>query len=104
MLILNFFQGTNKVIAIVLDRKENISEYPLLRVEGLSVMRELKILILHHNKFSGSLNFLSNSLQYLLWYGYPFDSLPLNFEPFRLVELNMPCSLIQQLWGGQKVL
>ncbi|CAI8604031.1 unnamed protein product [Vicia faba] len=94
--------GTNNVKAIILDQKGHNSEYPLLRAEGLSIMRGLKILILHHKKFSGSLDFLSNSLQYLLWYGYPFASLPLNFEPFRLVELNMPCSLIQRLWDGHK--
>ncbi|KAI5399596.1 hypothetical protein KIW84_064795 [Lathyrus oleraceus] len=96
--------GTNKVKAIILDPKGHSSEYPLLRAEGLSIMRGLKILILHlhHKIFSGSLDFVSNSLQYLLWYGYPFASLPLNFEPFRLVELNMPCSLIQRLWDGHK--
>ncbi|KEH38848.1 putative TIR domain, winged helix-turn-helix DNA-binding domain-containing protein [Medicago truncatula] len=94
--------GTDKVKAIILDKKEDISEYPLLKAEGLSIMRGLKILILYHTNFSGSLNFLSNSLQYLLWYGYPFASLPLNFEPLRLVELNMPCSLIKRLWDGHK--
>ncbi|XP_058770105.1 disease resistance protein RPV1-like [Vicia villosa] len=94
--------GTNKVKAIILDQKGQSSEYPLLRAEGLSIMRGLKILILHQKKFSGNLDFLSNSLQYLLWYGYPFASLPLNFEPFRLVELNMPCSFIQRLWDGHK--
>ncbi|PNY10412.1 disease resistance protein (TIR-NBS-LRR class), partial [Trifolium pratense] len=96
--------GTNKVKAIILDQKEHISEYPLLRAEGLSIMRGLKILILYNEKFSGSLSFLSNRLQYLMWYGYPFASLPLNFEPFCLVELNMPCSSIQRLWDGQKYL
>ncbi|PNY02794.1 TIR-NBS-LRR resistance protein, partial [Trifolium pratense] len=33
---------------------------------------------------------------------YPFASLPLNFEPYCLVELNMPCSSIQRLWDGHK--
>lgn len=106
MFILNYFLGTNKVKAMILDQNEDISEYPQLRAEGLSIMRGLIILILYHkNKnLSGSLNFLSNSLQYLVWYGYPFASLPLNFEPFRLVELNMPHSSIQLLWDGRKVL
>ncbi|XP_024632902.1 disease resistance protein RPV1 [Medicago truncatula] len=96
--------GTNNINAIILDQKEHISEYPQLRAEALSIMRGLKILILlFHKNFSGSLTFLSNSLQYLLWYGYPFASLPLNFEPFCLVELNMPYSSIQRLWDGHKV-
>ncbi|KAK2369851.1 disease resistance protein RPV1 [Trifolium repens] len=94
--------GTNNVSAIVLDQNVHISEHPRLRAEVLSIMRGLKILILYHTNFSGSLNFLSNSLQYLLWYGYPFASLPLNFEPYCLVELNMPCSSIQRLWDGHK--
>ncbi|XP_045804596.1 TMV resistance protein N-like isoform X1 [Trifolium pratense] len=94
--------GTNNVNAIILDQKVHISEHPRLMAEGLSIMRGLKILIMYHTNFSGSLNFLSNSLQYLLWYGYPFASLPLNFEPYYLVELNMPRSSIQRLWDGHK--
>ncbi|KAK2424031.1 disease resistance protein RUN1 [Trifolium repens] len=94
--------GTNNVSAIVLDQNVHISEHPRLRAEVLSIMRGLKILILYHTNFSGSLTFLSNSLQYLLWYGYPFASLPLNFEPYCLVELNMPCSSIHRLWDGHK--
>ncbi|CAJ2660038.1 unnamed protein product [Trifolium pratense] len=94
--------GTNNVNAIILDQKVHISEHRRLRAEGLSIMRGLKILILYHTNFSGSLNFLSNSLQYLLWFSYPFASLPLNFEPYCLVELNMPCSSIQRLWDGHK--
>jgi len=93
------------VKAIIPDQKEDISEYPQLSAEGLSAMTGLTILILHHRNFSGTLNFLSNSLRYLMWYGYPFATLPLNFEPYcRLVELNMPCSNIQRLWDGHKVL
>ncbi|XP_027343307.1 TMV resistance protein N-like [Abrus precatorius] len=96
--------GTNKVKAIVVDKKKDIPEYYQLRAEGLSIMRGLIILILYDKNFSGSLNFLSNSLKYLLWHGYPFTSLPLNFEPYHLVELNLPNSNIRQLWQGFKYL
>ncbi|XP_058725555.1 probable disease resistance protein RPP1 [Vicia villosa] len=51
-----------------------------------------------------NLDFLSNNLQYLLWQGYPFTSLPSNFEPYYLVELNMPDSSLQRLWEGCKEL
>ncbi|KAK7324667.1 hypothetical protein VNO77_28409 [Canavalia gladiata] len=95
-------KGTNKVKAIVLDQKKDTSGRTQLRAEGLSTMRSLVILILYHKNFSGCLNFLSNSLQYLLWQSYPFASLPLDFEPYRLVELNLPNSNIQQLWEGHK--
>ncbi|KAI5412233.1 hypothetical protein KIW84_057049 [Lathyrus oleraceus] len=94
--------GTNKVKAIILNKKGHNSEYRRLRADGLSIMQGLQILILYHNDFSGSLKFLSNSLQYLEWHGYPFASLPLNFEPYGLVELNMPCSSIQRLWNDHK--
>jgi len=101
MLILFLLQGTNNVKAIVLDQKENFSKF---RTEGFSNMRNLGLLILYHNNFSGNLNVLSNNLRYLLWHGYPFTSVLSNFEPYHLVELNMPHSNIQRLWEGRKVL
>ncbi|XP_058779830.1 disease resistance protein LAZ5-like [Vicia villosa] len=94
--------GTNNnVKAIVLDQKENFSK---CRAEGFSNMSNLVLLMLYHNNFSGNLDFLSNNLRYLLWHGYPFTSLPPNFEPDYLVELNMPDSSIQRLWEGRKEL
>ncbi|CAI8592988.1 unnamed protein product [Vicia faba] len=93
--------GTNSVKAIVLDQKESFSN---CRAEGFSYMRNLALLILYHNNFSGNLDFLSNNLRYLLWHGCPFTSLPSNFEPYYLVELNMPDSSIQRLWEGRKEL
>ncbi|MED6152171.1 hypothetical protein PIB30_089324 [Stylosanthes scabra] len=73
-----------------------------LRIEGLSKLRDLKLLILYHKNFLGSLDFLSPNLQYLAWHGYPFPSLP-SFEPYsRLVELNLPYSNVKRLWEGNK--
>ncbi|KAK2369843.1 disease resistance protein RUN1 [Trifolium repens] len=91
--------GANNVKAIVLDQKENFSK---CMAEGFSNMRNLVLLILYHNNFSGNINFLSDNLRYLLWHGYPFTSLPSNFEPYYLVELNMPNCSIQRLWEGRK--
>ncbi|CAI8592990.1 unnamed protein product [Vicia faba] len=79
----------NNVKAVVLDQKENFSK---CRAEGFSNMSNLVLLMLYHNNFSGNLDFLSNNLCYLLWHGYPFISLPSNFEPVCLVELNRPDS------------
>ncbi|XP_058779823.1 disease resistance protein RPV1-like [Vicia villosa] len=93
--------GTNNVKAIVLDQKESFSK---CRAEGFSNMSNLALLILYHNNFSGNLDFLSNNLRYLLWNGCPFTSLPSNFEPHYLVELNIPDSSIQRLWEGRKEL
>ncbi|BAT92393.1 hypothetical protein VIGAN_07109900 [Vigna angularis var. angularis] len=91
--------GTNRVKAIVLNEKEAISE---CSVDGLSKMKNLRLLILYHKSFSGSLNFLSQKLQYLLWHDYPFSSLPSSFAAYDLVELNMPNSSINCLWEGRK--
>ncbi|MED6170774.1 hypothetical protein PIB30_034351 [Stylosanthes scabra] len=94
--------GTNNVKAIVLDQKKEMSECRQLRIGGLSKLRDLKLLILYHKNFSGSLDFLSPNLQYLAWHGYPFTSLP-SFQPYsRLVELNLPYSNVKRLWEGNK--
>ncbi|TKY48957.1 Disease resistance protein LAZ5 [Spatholobus suberectus] len=91
--------GTENVKAIVLDEKEDISE---CSVDGLSKMKNLTLLILYHKNFSGSLNFLSSKLRYLLWHDYPFASLPLYFTASDLVELNMPNSSMERVWEGRK--
>nr|KYP45065.1 TMV resistance protein N [Cajanus cajan] len=90
---------TNNVKAIVLNQKEDIFK---CSVDGLSKMKNLTLLILNHTNFSGSLDFLSNKLRYLLWHGYPFASLPSFFTGFGLVELNIPNSSIKYVWEDFK--
>ncbi|KAL2331600.1 hypothetical protein Fmac_019181 [Flemingia macrophylla] len=92
-------QGTENVKAIVLNKREDIIE---CSVDGLSRMKNLRLLILYHKAFSGSLNFLSHKLRYLLWHDYPFDSLPSNFIAIDMVELNMPNSNLKHLWEDCK--
>ncbi|KAL2328073.1 hypothetical protein Fmac_021500 [Flemingia macrophylla] len=92
-------EGTKNIKAIVLDPKEKISK---CRNDGLSDMIDLRLLILYHHDFSGRFIFLSHQLRYLLWNGYPFVSLPSNFEAVNIVELNMPNSSINHTWKGCK--
>lgn len=92
-----------KAKAIILNQKKDVCDFNPLRDEDLSKMKNLKVLILYHSNFPGSLKFLSDSLCYLLWNGYPFTSLPSNFQPYNLVEFNMPGSNIEQLWIGIQV-
>jgi hypothetical protein len=66
-------------------------------------MVHLKLLILNQKNFSGKPIFFSNFLYYFSWNGYPFTALPSNFQPYDLVELNMPDSNIEQLWEGIQV-
>ncbi|XP_014522068.1 TMV resistance protein N isoform X2 [Vigna radiata var. radiata] len=91
--------GTEKVKAIVLNKKEEMSE---CIVDGLSRMKGLTLLILYHTRVSGRLEFLSDRLQYLLWHDYPFASLPPYFTASDIVELNMPNSHITHFWEGRK--
>ncbi|XP_034681482.1 disease resistance protein RUN1-like isoform X2 [Vitis riparia] len=50
----------------------------------------------------GDFKFLSSNLRSLYWDGYPLKSLPSNFHPENLVELNMCFSQLKQLWEGKK--
>nr|KYP45064.1 TMV resistance protein N [Cajanus cajan] len=91
--------GADNVQAIVLNKREDITE---CNIEGMSRMKNLRLLILYHSTFSGSLDYLSSKLRYFSWNNYPFDSLPSNFVAIDLVELNMPNSKIKRVWEGCK--
>jgi hypothetical protein len=82
---------------------EEIEAMTTLRADALAQMGSLKLLILRSLNFSGSLNFLSSELGYLLWDKYPFTCLPSRFEPDKLVELILRDSNISKLWEGPKV-
>jgi len=97
------FQKAIEAKAIILNQKEDDIKFNELRAEDLSKMEHLKLLILNHKNFSGKPSCLSNSLRYLLWNGYPFISLPSNFQPYHLVELHLPDSSIEQLWTDIQV-
>ncbi|XLR13536.1 hypothetical protein S83_041474 [Arachis hypogaea] len=92
--------------AIVLPRfhqnREETSERTTLRVEALSEMKLLKLLILRGVNFLGCPNFLSNELGYLDWKDYPFTCLPSSFQPNKLVTLILHYSNIKELWEGIK--
>ena len=102
------FQATENLEAIVFlkfpEKSKELLERTTLRVEGLSQMSRLKLLVLWHVNFSGSLDFFSNELGYLSWEKYPFTCLPSSFQPNKLAELILPHSNIKQLWEGTKVL
>ncbi|KAK2414713.1 disease resistance protein RPV1 [Trifolium repens] len=89
-----------KAKAIILNQKEDVSNFHQPRDENLLKLENLKLLILDHSNFLGSPKFLSDSLCYLMWKGYPFTAFPSKFQPYNLVELNMPNSNIEQLWIG----
>ncbi|KAK4259804.1 hypothetical protein QN277_006098 [Acacia crassicarpa] len=98
----NGSRAMERVEAISLELED--SKRVTLRIEGLSRMNNLRLLIFHNVNFSGTLNSLSNELRYVSWHQYPFTSLPLIFEPQALVELILLDSNIKELWEGKKVL
>ncbi|XP_013612255.1 PREDICTED: disease resistance protein RPS4 [Brassica oleracea var. oleracea] len=48
------------------------------------------------------LDFLSDELTYLHWYGCPLQSLLLNFDPKNLVDLKLPYSELEDIWDQDK--
>ncbi|XP_031263654.1 TMV resistance protein N-like [Pistacia vera] len=49
------------------------------------------------------LKYLPNELRYLYWHGYPLKTLPSNFSPINLIELQLPYSNVDvQLWVDNK--
>ncbi|KAG5033002.1 hypothetical protein JHK85_016984 [Glycine max] len=109
------FMSSNKeaknLEAIVVEDEPGMFSETTMRFDALSKMKNLKLLILpryyekglstiEEEKFSGSLNYLSNELGYLIWHFYPFNFLPKCFQPHNLVELNLSGSNIQHLWDS----
>jgi hypothetical protein len=93
-----------------------------LNVEALSKMKKLKILKIRTDDCGVlGLSIARDNTRTLEWHGdpsnfmisnelcvmemwrYPFESLPINFQPNNLVELIMPHNYIKQLWDGKKV-
>lgn len=58
----------------------------------LKKMTNLKILTIENAHFSLGPEHLPNSLRVLKWWGYPSQSLPLEFDPRRLVMLDLSMS------------
>ncbi|KAG7548832.1 Toll/interleukin-1 receptor homology (TIR) domain [Arabidopsis suecica] len=101
--------GTGSVIGMSLDTS-NIGEVSVGKgaFEG---MRNLRFLRIFRRWFSGEgtlqipedMEYLPR-LRLLDWYNYSRKSLPLRFQPTRLVELRMPFSNLEKLWGGTQSL
>ncbi|XP_024043074.1 disease resistance-like protein DSC1 [Citrus clementina] len=53
-------------------------------------------------QFPDGLDYLPEKLKYLHLHKYPLRTLPENFKPKNLIELNLPFSKIVQIWEGKK--
>lgn len=97
------FQGTEDIEAISLDAS-NLN--PDVKLSSLAYMYNLRFLKIYYSDPGNNrktLESLPYGLRLLHWEYYPLQSLPQDFNTSNLVELNMPYSQLQRLWGGTKV-
>ncbi|XP_031255659.1 disease resistance-like protein DSC1 [Pistacia vera] len=94
--------GTRAIRSMRLDVSKAKDIY--LKPKAFKKMQNLKFLEVygseHGQKVHGfeDLNFDFSELRYLCWHGYSAKSLPPNFNPRRLVAVEMRYSKVEQLW------
>lgn len=106
--LLLFCQGTEALEGIFMDMSNLTCELSPTIFERTYRLRLLKLYCSlsgnHCNLFlPRGLDSLPDELRLLHWERYPLRSLPRNFNPKKLVELNMPYSKMEKLWKGTKV-
>ncbi|KAJ4913869.1 Disease resistance protein (TIR-NBS-LRR class) [Raphanus sativus] len=99
--------GTEDIEGIFLDTSNLVFDVKLTAFDNMLNLRFLKIYCSSHENQYGlglprGLESLPYELRLLHWENYPLESLPQEFDPCHLVELNMSYSHLQKLWGGTK--
>ncbi|XP_010536306.1 PREDICTED: TMV resistance protein N-like [Tarenaya hassleriana] len=100
-------KGTAAIEGIFLDASDLMCELSPSALQNVYRLRLLKFYCsttenqckLH---LPQGLNSLPDELRLLHWENYPLKSLPRDFNPKNLVELNMPYSNMEKLWKGTK--
>ncbi|RID78193.1 hypothetical protein BRARA_A01042 [Brassica rapa] len=105
--VCHFFHGTEAVEGIFLDASGLTFDLSSTAFERMYRLRLLKIhcpTSVNHCKvcLPEGLHSLPDELRLLHWEKYPLGSLPRNFNPKNLVELNMPYSNLTKVWKGTK--
>ncbi|XLQ99132.1 hypothetical protein S83_065331, partial [Arachis hypogaea] len=98
--------GTDAIEGIMLDLSQ--IEEMQLNADAFKRMNNLRFLKLYKpsDQYAGNtslpedLESFSHKLVYLEWYGYPLDSLPLNFFAKFLLKIRMSHGNAKQLWQG----
>ncbi|XP_009779558.1 TMV resistance protein N-like isoform X1 [Nicotiana sylvestris] len=73
--------------------------------EAMKNMKKLRILNIEMSwPCDGSIEYLPNSLRWFVWTDYPWESLPAEFEPKKLVHLALKSSSLCYLWTEAKQL
>ncbi|XP_050369388.1 disease resistance protein Roq1-like [Argentina anserina] len=85
--------GSDKVQGIVVTNWNDSGEKIRLSSESFSTLKNLQVFIICGNIFTGDhVNYLSNDLRVLDWFYCPLLSFPYDFNPKKLVLLNLPSS------------
>lgn len=92
-----FFDTTNLNVIINRMAFNNMYNLRLLKIYSSNSETAQEV------NLPDGLESLPYELRLLHWEKYPLQSLPEDFDPSHLVELNMPYSQLQSLWGGTKV-
>lgn len=108
-----YTQGSEAVESISLDLSKTSELH--LRSDAFVGMHQLRLLKFFSSSYREGyveedkvhlcqgLEILSNELRYLHWHRYPLKSLPSNFNPENLVELDMHHSNLEHLWEEMQV-
>lgn len=108
------YKGTDKIKGMYFDlsNTKNIhlpsgafKNMPNLRLLKFFVPEPIRVSIFATTKvhLEQGLEYLPKELRYLHWHQYPLKTLPLNFKPKNLFELNLSYSKVEKLWEGKKV-
>ncbi|ESR55398.1 hypothetical protein CICLE_v10018611mg [Citrus x clementina] len=105
-------KGTDAIEGIFLNLSKIRDIHLSSRVfANMSKLRLLKLYMPEHDDapimsskvhLNQGLEYLPEELRYLHWHEYPLKTLPSNFEPENLIELNLPYSKVEQIWEGEK--
>ncbi|XP_028760634.1 TMV resistance protein N-like isoform X2 [Neltuma alba] len=93
--------GTDEVEVMILDSpKDKEIQW---NGKAFMKMKKLKVLVIKNASFSKGIKYLPNSLCVLEWKGYPFEFLPSNFHPKKLVHLDLSNSCVVLLPFNKKL-
>ncbi|XP_061370296.1 disease resistance protein RPV1-like [Gastrolobium bilobum] len=109
--VLNKNKGTDAVEGMTLDLSQKVDLH--ISAATFNIMTGLRLLKLYVPldkkrsttvKHPPALMPFSDKMRYLEWYGYPLKSLPPPFCAELLVEIRLPYSDVEYLWGGMQEL
>ncbi|XP_059668401.1 disease resistance protein RUN1-like isoform X1 [Cornus florida] len=100
--VLTKHTGTEVVEGLILNFcSQNVVP---LRTEAFAKMQKLRLLQLNYANLTGSYEHFSKELRWLCWHGFPLKQIPTNFSLQNVVEIDMSCSGLKQVWKESKML